>query len=46
MADHKFRKVLGEFKRGTLITGAGKKVKKQKQALAIAISEERKQKKK
>lgn len=45
MADHKFRKVIGEFKRGTLITGAGKKVKKKKQAVAIALSEERKSKK-
>ena len=31
--------VMGEFKRGTLKSGSGSKVKKRKQAVAIAMSE-------
>lgn len=39
----KFSKVLSEFKSGTLYSGrSGKKVKKRKQAVAIAYSEARK----
>lgn len=34
----KVRKVLGEFKRGKLKSGSGKKVTKRKQAVAIALS--------
>jgi hypothetical protein len=34
--------VMGEFKRGTLRSGSGKKVAKRKQAVAIALSEARK----
>lgn len=37
----KVKKVMGEFKRGKLKTGEGKKVKTRPQALAIALSEAR-----
>jgi len=39
----KVRKVMGEFKRGTLRSGSkhGPKVKSRKQAIAIALSEQR-----
>ena len=42
----KVKKVLGEYKRGTLHSGSktGPKVKSRKQAVAIAISEARKAK--
>lgn len=44
----KVKKVMGEFKRGTLHSGSkkGPKVKNRKQAIAIAMSEARKGKKK
>jgi hypothetical protein len=50
-ADKKVAKVMGEFKRGTLNTGKpgpgkGPKVKSRKQAIAIALSEAGKAKKK
>ena len=35
----KVEKVMGEFKRGTLRSGSGAKVKKRSQAVAIAMSE-------
>lgn len=35
----KVRKVLGEFKRGKLKSSSGRKVTKRKQAIAIALSE-------
>ena len=35
----KIKKVMGEFKRGKLRSGSGKKVKSRKQAIAIAMSE-------
>lgn len=38
--------VLEEFKRGTLFSGSGKKVKNPKQAVAIAYSEAKKKKRK
>ena len=40
----KVHKVMGEYKRGTLHSGSkhGPKVKKRKQAIAIALSEQRK----
>jgi len=38
----KIKKVLGEFKMGTLHSGSGAKVKSKKQAIAIALSEARK----
>jgi hypothetical protein len=37
--ENKAGKVMGEYKRGELKTKAGKKVKKRKQAVAIAMSE-------
>jgi hypothetical protein len=37
----KVEKVMGEYKRGTLRSSSGKKVKKRKQAVAIALSEAR-----
>jgi len=42
----KIRTVMGEFKRETLKTSAGKKVTSRKQAIAISISEARAAKKK
>ena len=41
MKNGKVKKVLGEFKRGTLKSSSGKKVKSRKQAVAIAMSEAR-----
>src|SRR3989304_5376037 len=41
MPYHKEHAVMGEFKRGTLRSGSGAKVKKRKQAVAIALSEAR-----
>lgn len=38
---HKIKKVLGEFKRGTLKSSSGRKVTKRSQAVAIALSEAR-----
>ena len=38
----KIKTVLGEFKRGSLRSGSGGKVRKRKQAVAIAMSEARK----
>ena len=35
----KIRKVMGEFKKGTLRSSSGQKVTNRKQAIAIAISE-------
>ena len=40
-AKRKIRKVLGEFKRKTLKSSSGMKVKSRKQAVAIALSEAR-----
>lgn len=42
----KVRKVMGEYKRGTLHSGSktGPKVKSRKQAVAIALSEQRREK--
>ena len=37
----KVEKVMGEFKRGTLRSSSGKKVKSRKQAIAIGLSEQR-----
>jgi hypothetical protein len=37
--NNKIGKVMGEFKRGTLKSGSGAKVKNRRQALAIAMSE-------
>ena len=42
----KVKKVLGEFKSGTLKTRAGKKVTSPKQAIAISLSEAGESKKK
>ena len=39
---HKMKKVMGEFRAGTLKSGSGKKVKSRKQAQAIGLSEDRK----
>ena len=36
------KKTMGEFKRGTLKSGSGKKVTSRKQAVAIAMSQEKK----
>jgi hypothetical protein len=41
MHKNKVKKVMGEFKRGTLKSSSGKKVKSRKQAVAIALSEAR-----
>jgi len=41
MRKNKVNKVMGEFKRGTLKSSSGKKVKSRKQAVAIAMSEAR-----
>ena len=38
----KMEKVMGEYKRGTLKSGSGKKVTSRKQAIAIGMSEQRK----
>ena len=38
----KVRKVMHEFKEGTLKSGSGKKVASRKQAVAVALSEARK----
>ena len=35
----KVKKVMGEYKKGELKSSSGKKVKKRKQAIAIALSE-------
>lgn len=47
MAANKVKKVMGEFKRGSLHSGSkkGPKVKSRKQAVAIALSEQRRVKK-
>lgn len=42
----KVGKVMHEYKRGTLKSGSGEKVKSSKQAIAIGISEARKEGKK
>lgn len=39
----KVKKVMGEFKSGTLKSSSGQKVTNQKQAVAIALSEARRQ---
>jgi hypothetical protein len=44
--DKKIKKVMGEYKRGTLKSSSGKKVKSRKQAVAIAMSEAGRAKKK
>lgn len=46
MAKSKVQKVMGEFKRGTLHSGSkkGPKVKSRQQAIAIALSEQRRAK--
>jgi hypothetical protein len=46
MKKNKVKKVMGEYKRGTLKSSSGKKVTKRKQAVAIALSEARRAKKK
>ena len=38
-AKRKVATVMGEYKRGTLRSGSGKKVRNRKQAIAIALSE-------
>ena len=47
MPMNKAQKVMGEYKRGTLHSGSkkGPKVKSRKQAVAIALSEQRRVKK-
>jgi hypothetical protein len=45
-AQRKIRKVLHEYKEGTLTSGSGKKVTNRKQAIAIALSEAGQSKKK
>lgn len=47
MPMNKVKKVMGEYKRGTLHSGSkkGPKVKSRKQAVAIALSEQRRVKK-
>lgn len=47
MRTNKVKKVMGEYKRGTLHSGSkkGPKVKSRKQAVAIALSEQRRVKK-
>ena len=44
---NKVKKVMGEYKRGTLHSGSkrGPKVKSRKQAVAIALSEQRRSRK-
>lgn len=39
MKNNKIKKVMGEYKRGTLKSSSGSKVKSRKQAVAIAMSE-------
>ena len=39
------KKTMGEYKRGTLRSSSGRKVKSRKQAIAIGLSQERKRKK-
>ena len=48
MPKSKMQKVMGEFKRGTLHTGSkkGPVVKSRKQAIAIALSEQRRTRRK
>ena len=41
LLDHKMKKVMGEYKAGTLRSGGKRKVRSRKQALAIAYSEAR-----
>jgi|TARA_R100000458_G_C8084484_1_gene117810 hypothetical protein len=41
---NKFKKVMGEFEKGELKSSSGDKVTKRKQALAIALSMQRKSK--
>ena len=41
----KMEKVMGEYKRGTLKSSSGQKVKSRKQAIAIGLSEQRRGKK-
>ena len=45
MKKNKIKKVMGEYKRGTLKSSSGAKVKSRKQAVAIAMSEAGKSKK-
>ena len=45
MAESKITKVMKEFKSGDLKTGSGEKVTSPKQAMAIAISEQKEAKK-
>ena len=47
MPQNKVKKVMGEYKRGTLHSGSkrGPKVKSRKQAVAIALSEQRRSRK-
>lgn len=47
MKTNKVKKVMGEYKRGTLHSGSkkGPKVKSRKQAVAIALSEQRRARK-
>jgi len=42
----KVKKVMGEYKRGKLKSSSGKKVTNRKQAVAIALSEARRKKRK
>jgi len=39
------KKTMGEYKRGTLRSSSGRKVKSRKQAIAIGLSQQRKRKK-
>jgi hypothetical protein len=45
-AKRKVKKVMGEYKQGKLKSSSGKKVTSKKQAVAIALSESRKKKRK
>jgi len=38
------KKTMGEYKRGTLRSSSGRKVKSRKQAIAIGLSQQRKRK--
>ncbi len=42
----KVKKVMGEYKRGKLKSSSGRKVKNRKQAIAIALSEAQRKKRK